>query len=177
MKYSRKTKASADTVIEYIKRYSAEEMSWFKITSRSFWLTKYDGLIFARRNNVLFLRMCEEHTFGFSAPRRYFRLQLTANKDGTTLVGKWHLSDYLAYMAVGLSVFGVVFVKNMIDAPDSWLLGLKMYLFNCICYLMICWLPVSLIGILAFRKDERLMIKRLDKILDGIEDKEAKNKH
>lgn len=172
MKYSRETTASAQTVVDFIKRYSNKKLTWFQITTLSFWPLDV-GMYYAEKGRYLYLRGNENTgEGGINTPERHFRLKVTDKKDGAILSGKWCLSDFLIFFLVGLLLFGGFFIKKLVSAPNFWLLYLKDYLFSCICYLLICWLPLSLIGIFAFRKNERLLIERLDKILERIEDGE-----
>lgn len=160
MDYRRRLKMSPEEAISRIKSLCNCNITLFQMVEMSFLPPKDYGIFCVSNKNCLYFSFNTKKTFGFSAPKRYFKIKLSRDNSQTLLSGKFCFSDFFSYLFVSVVFSFLVGTTSHFEKPQYMLLFVIGFIG--------VWAIQSFIGIIAFRKEEKMLIEKIDDLLEAI---------
>ena len=160
VEYSRILNMPPKEAINSIKSQCNCNITLFRMVEMSFLPPKDFGIFCVSNKNCLFFSFNGKKTFGFNAPKRHFKIKLSHNNSQTLLYGRFCFSDFFSYLFVAVVFSFLVGTKTHFEKPQYMLLFVVGFVG--------VWAIQSFIGIFAFRKEEKMLVEKIDDLLEAI---------
>ena len=161
MRYRKELAVPPEEIIDWAKRH-CKNTPWFRLVHlNNAFPPKGYGIFHALKKDSLYFVIYEKKTFGFSAPRRHLRVKMTYRNRHTLLTGKFYFSDFFsALFLAGLVALGVGIATHFEKLTD--ILAVAAALIG-------MWVLQCVLGMIEFRKDEKLLVEKVDEMFTACE--------